>query len=231
MRHTLTAVFDDRGAAQHALNKLLAAGFTRADVALSLAAPAGQAGKGITADEEARSHVLTLTTGSDMEADRATALVGRFLIVAVDRPAAPEARDGFQYRMRRWTALAADRKASWSSRHGGELPPWDRFKDAVLHGWGRIDLGNEHHEDGHPARHPDAYDTGFDDPGPAYRYGDEMARTDKLSGLAWEEAENALHDAWDSRYGGRGFASWYRNKVAVRQGWEGAPPLPRASTR
>ncbi|QOL50478.1 hypothetical protein [Massilia litorea] len=79
----------------------------------------------------------------------------------------------------------------------GELPPWDRFNDAVLHGWGRIDLGNEHPDDGHPARYPDAYDTGFDDPGPAYRYGDEMAHTDKLSGLAWE----------------------------------GAPPLPRASTR
>jgi hypothetical protein len=197
MRHALTAVFDDRGAAQHALNKLLAAGFTRADVALSLAVPAGQAGKGSTADEAARSHVLTRTTGADMEADRATALVGRFGIAGTDRPAAPQARDGFQYRMRRWTAQAADRKANWSLRHGGELPPWDRFKDAVFHGWGRIDLGNEHPDDGLPARYPDAYDTGFDAPGPAYRYGDEMAHTGKLSGLAWE----------------------------------GAPPLPHASTR
>ena len=222
MRHTLTAVFDDRGAAQHALKKLLAAGFSRTDVALSLAA---------TAYDEARGHVLTLTTGSGMEADRATALVEAFVIAGVDRPAAPQARDGFQYRMRRWTAAAAQRKASWASRHMGELPPWERFKDALLYGWGRINLGNDNQEDGHPARYPDTYDTGFDDPGPAYRYGDQMAHTGKLSGLGWDEAENALHDAWNSRYGGRGFARWDRNSVAVRQGWEGRPPLPRASRR
>jgi hypothetical protein len=282
MRHTLRAVFDDPGAAQHALNKLLAAGFTREDVAISLVAPA--AGKGDTASEGARDpavlvrhlfahfagtrssgrrvnhadlpeggcHVLTLTAESEMEADRATALVGRFLVSGVDPAAAqappdgpaadaiaaerygnamhlsekyrnrswdevdhelksgwelrdpgtpswnaaeaairrgwddasPEidedsyyrthwnvqyaheagrnrehapasvsadkARDGFQYRMRHWTAVATDQRASWASRHVGELPPWERFKDAVLHGWGRINLGNDNREDGRP---------------------------------------------------------------------------------
>jgi len=219
MGQTLTAVFDDRGAAQHALYKLLAAGFGRADAALSLAdAPSGTR------------HRLTLTAESPKDADRAARLVG-CLIPAdgtlaaehygtemhnsekyrnrswdeVDRElergweqryhgaarwdewqaairrgwlhAAPEidediyyrthwnaqyahpprratyrrpangggagkSRDSFQQHLRRWTAAAAGRKASWASRHEQELPPWARFKDAVLHGWGRIDLGN-----------------------------------------------------------------------------------------
>jgi hypothetical protein len=144
MRHTLTAVFDNRGAAQHALNKLLAAGFTRADAALSLAAPPRQAGRRGTAGEEAHGHVLTLTTESDMEADRAAGLIGRALVSGVAKAAPQEAGNGFQYRMRHWTATAADRKARWASRHGGELRPWEKFKDAVLHGWSRIDLGNDH---------------------------------------------------------------------------------------
>lgn len=221
MGQTLKAVFDDRGAAQHALYKLLAAGFTRAEAALSLAAdpPSGTR------------HVLTLTAESPNDADRATRLV-RCLIPAdvtltaehygtemhnsekyrnrswdeVDRelkrgweqryhgaarwdesqaairrgwtgaapeidedayyrthwnaqyahaprragyqgPAAGEAvgksRDSFQNHMRHWTAAAAGRKASWASRHEQELPPWARFKDAVLHGWGRITLGDD----------------------------------------------------------------------------------------
>jgi hypothetical protein len=243
MRHTLTAVFDDRGAAQHALNKLLAAGFTQEDAALSPAAPARQAGKGAAPGGKARAYLLTLMTESQMETDRAIGLVGR-LVLSDEPPAdaitarrygnemhlsekyrnrswdevgrelksgwergdsrvpdwnaseaairrgwdeaspeidedsyyrthwnaqyaheaggdhthgrasgsADEARDGFQYRMRRWTAVAADRKAGWTSRHLGELPPWERFKDALLHGWGRINLGNDNQEDGRPPR-------------------------------------------------------------------------------
>ncbi len=82
MRHTLTAVFDDRGDAQHALNKLLAAGYLRADATLSLATPTGE-GEGSPASYSNASagqrHVVTLTTESDPEAERAVALVGRLI--------------------------------------------------------------------------------------------------------------------------------------------------------
>lgn len=145
MRHTLTAVFADSGAAQHALNKLLAAGFTRADAVVSLAAPPERTARRGTAGEEACRRVLTLTAESDMEADRAAGLIGRSLVSGVATAAAQEAGNGFPYRMRHWAAAAADRKARWTLRHGRELPPWEKFKDAVLHGWSRIDLGNDHH--------------------------------------------------------------------------------------
>ncbi len=44
---------------------------------------------------------------------------------------------------RRWKAATAAQKAKWASAHPGELPPWGKFKDAVLHGWGRISLGSD----------------------------------------------------------------------------------------
>jgi hypothetical protein len=92
---------------------------------------------------------------------------------------ANKARNSFQYHLRDWTAAAAGRKASWASQHPDELRPWARFKDALLHGWGRISLGNDEYEDEHPGRFPGGRDTGFDDSGPAYCDGDKVARTDK----------------------------------------------------
>jgi hypothetical protein len=265
MRHTLTAVFDKPGDAQHALNKLHAAGYSMEDTALSIAAPTGQSSNGdrTRAGEESRlglsakhlfarllgtgrtghsarhtdaspggRNVVTLTTESETEAKRAVELVGRLMSTnggddraacrygnemhvsekyrnrswnEVDKElksgwelrypgastwdasglamrrgwddASPDidedsyyrthwnaryahdasgkrgralangignkGRDGFQYHLRHWTAAAADRKAAWALRHGGELPPWEKFKDALLHGWGGINLGND----------------------------------------------------------------------------------------
>lgn len=163
MRQTLIAVFEKRGDAQHALNKLLAAGFLLEDATLSIADPAG--------------HVLALTTESEEEAGRAIGLVGRLAVddgdiaaayyrahwkaqhapAAVRKQAhalasahADKSRDSFQIHMRHWTAHAADRKASWALRHPGDLSPWERFKDALLHGWSRIDLGDSAVEDNSP---------------------------------------------------------------------------------
>jgi hypothetical protein len=293
MRHTLTAVFDDRGDAQHALNKLLAAGYLRADAILS---PAG------------KRHVITLTTESDPEAERAVALVGR-LIPADPRQTTVRSKDdkiaayrygnemrtsdkyrnrswnevnddlrsewesrnpgvsnwdasepvirsgweattpdidedsyyrthwnaryahdargpgghalaavnleeashGFPYRIRHWAAAAAELKAGRALDHAGELSPWERFKDALFHGWSRINLGNGETESAAAST---------DDLAPAYRFGDEMHHTDRFRSRGWNEAENALHEDSDSRYGGRGLATWDKNKVAVRSGWD-----------
>lgn len=343
MKHVLTAVFDKRGDAQHALNKLFAAGFERADATLSLAPTAahdstdgtvqglGASGKhrftrllGIHAHDRPEGnpeagagamHVLTLTTQSDTQARRAAELIGQLSadgeidrlrdirsvsgptksgqrgrslqdthltgyradeasgvaapasVQAADEIAArrygsamhasekyrnrswdevghellqdwklrhpamsdqdgtalaihrgwdatsPEidedsyyrthwgaryahapsdnqdhaaaamranrARNSFQYHLRDWTAGAAGRKANWASQHPDELRPWARFKDVLLHGWSRISLGNDEHEDTHPGRFPGGRDTGFDDAGPVYRDSDDVARPHK----------------------------------------------------
>lgn len=63
MTHTLTAVFDTRGEAQHSLNKLLASGYSHADAALSNAPEAGQVdGNSETATGE-HNYVLALPSG------------------------------------------------------------------------------------------------------------------------------------------------------------------------
>ncbi len=279
------------------LNKLLAAGYLRADARL---ASAGER------------HVITLTTESDPEAERAVALVGRLIPAdprhaadrsRVDRIAAyrygnemrvsdkyrnrswnevdddlrsewelrnpgvsnwdasapvirsgweatspdidedsyyrthwnaryahaargpgahaaaavnrGEAGHGFPYRIRHWAAATADLKAGWASSHAGELRPWERFKDALFHGWSRIDLGNGETE---------ASAASTDDLSPAYRFGDEAHHIDRFRSRSWDEVENALHEDWDSRYGGRGLATWDRNKTAVRCGWDRTKP-------
>lgn len=103
MRHTLTAVFDNRGEAQYSLNRLLAAGYSHADAALSIALRAGQAtGKqlhvfgisprnlfvrlfGTVSDDHSASdpdtsarmrNVPTFTAESEAEVSQATGIIG-----------------------------------------------------------------------------------------------------------------------------------------------------------
>lgn len=51
-----------------------------------------------------------------------------------------EARRMEAYRSRDWDQVEADLKADWEARHEGQLSPWENFKDAVKHGWNRIDF-------------------------------------------------------------------------------------------
>jgi hypothetical protein len=236
MRHTLTAVFDSRGEAQHSMNRLLAAGYSHADATLSIAAPAGQV-NGIAAENlfarlfgtlrgdhpasdpdtsASVRHVLTFTAESEAEVTHATGIVGCLIPVDSEEihawrpqgipgathaacrpgtepgalqnhapgnshyfgtrdsdspnmdedgyhreesgyalaPADDEASRGYQYRYRRWKAATAAQKADWTLHHPGELPPWGKFMDAVLHGWGRISLGsNDTEADSPPPGH------------------------------------------------------------------------------
>jgi uncharacterized protein (TIGR02271 family) len=54
---------------------------------------------------------------------------------------------------------------------------------------------------------------------PAYRYGSEMAGSDKYRGRAWNDVEKDLRSDWDTRSGG-GASTWERFKAAVRHGWD-----------
>lgn len=61
----------------------------------------------------------------------------------------------------------------------------------------------------------------YDDFQPAYRYGDDAARSGRYTNRAWDDIESDLHSDWDSRYAGSGEPStWEKMKAAVRHGWE-----------
>lgn len=127
MGQTLKAVFDDRGAAQHALYKLLAAGFTRAEAALSLAAdpPSGTR------------HVLTLTAESPNDADRATRLVRCLIPADVTLTAehyGTEMHNSEKYRNRSWDEVDRELKRGWEQRYHGAAR-WDESQAAIRRGW------------------------------------------------------------------------------------------------
>ena len=57
----------------------------------------------------------------------------------------------------------------------------------------------------------------FEEYAPAYRYGSEMARSERYRGQAWNEVENHLRSDWEARHPR---SAWDRFKAAVRHGWE-----------
>lgn len=103
MRHTLKAVFNRRGDAQHALDELLACGYSRTDTEISNAEGLAAAVRNRLArliasglhrhtTEQANAamsgrHVVTLTADSEWDAERATHIIQRFHPVGIeDRP-------------------------------------------------------------------------------------------------------------------------------------------------
>jgi uncharacterized protein (TIGR02271 family) len=109
MQHTLVAVFDNRSKAQSAMDELLATGFSRSDMSVSSSDTTAGAteGEGMGAsvkhffsnlfgsdhDEHANRyagavtqghHVLTVTTQSDADVDRASDVIERFSPLDID---------------------------------------------------------------------------------------------------------------------------------------------------
>lgn len=50
-----------------------------------------------------------------------------------------EARRNEKYRSRHWDEVESDLRAEWEARNKGKSSSWENFKDAVMHGWNRID--------------------------------------------------------------------------------------------
>jgi hypothetical protein len=50
-----------------------------------------------------------------------------------------EARRNEKYRSRHWDEVESDLQAEWEERNKGKSSSWENFKDAVMHGWNRID--------------------------------------------------------------------------------------------
>lgn len=57
----------------------------------------------------------------------------------------------------------------------------------------------------------------YEEYAPAYRYGSEMARSERYRGQAWNDVENHLRSDWQARHPR---SAWDRFKAAVRHGWE-----------
>jgi len=135
-----------------------------------------------------------------------------------------EARRLQKYRSRHWDDAESDLRADWESRYTSGPSTWDKFKDAVRHGWDKItpDMDDDstyyhtHYESNYASS-----GAGYDDVAPAYRYGNEMRKSDSYRGRHWDDAETDLKNDWHSRYGAHDERSaWERIKAAVRHGWE-----------
>jgi uncharacterized protein (TIGR02271 family) len=63
----------------------------------------------------------------------------------------------------------------------------------------------------------------YDDYAPAYRYGNEMRRSDQYKGRDWNDIESDLKSNWESRNTG-GPSTWEKMKAAIRHGWDKITP-------
>jgi hypothetical protein len=135
-----------------------------------------------------------------------------------------EARRLQQYRSRHWDDVESDLKTDWESRYTTGPSTWEKFKDAVRHGWNKItpDMDDDstyyhtHYESTYAASGTD-----FNDVAPAYRYGNEMRSSDTYRDRDWDDVEHDLKKDWHSKYGtDHEPSAWERIKAAVRHGWE-----------
>ncbi|MFS2213148.1 hypothetical protein ACCD08_01460 [Telluria sp. Tellsp104] len=223
MRHTLKAVFDQRSDAQHALDALLASGYPRADMALSnmrttepdtsLRHTAARLlgtlyhRHALPADTRER-HIVTLTTGTDPEAARATGIMGQYRPTGVED--IPDEGDPAA-----WTGTVAPRR---------DYPP----------GTAPGALQHHPHEDSHyfgtqDADAPPAGNTFKETMGSIARWDnpDEDATWAAPAGAqasqsdqAWEDVEPALKREWEYRHADSEASAWDKVKLAMRHGWE-----------
>ena len=135
-----------------------------------------------------------------------------------------EARRLQKYRSRHWDDVESDLKTDWESRYTTGPSTWEKFKDAVRHGWDKItpDMDDDstyyhtHYESTYAASGTD-----FNDVAPAYRYGNEMRSSDSYRDRDWDDVEHDLKKDWHSKYGtDHEPSAWERIKAAVRHGWE-----------
>jgi hypothetical protein len=218
MRHTLKAVFDHRSDAEHVLDELLASGYPRADMALvdlSTTAPGSSLRQTaarlldvlhLRHAQQSGRHLVTLTTASDPDAERATG------IIAHHHPAGLEDLND-EGDAGLWTGTFVPRR---------DYPP----------GTAPGALQHRPHEDSHYFGTQNAYDppagnTFKETMGSIARWDtpDDEAlwagpRPESRPAETWEEAEPALKSDWESRHAGIGASAWDKVRTAVRHGWE-----------
>lgn len=97
------------------------------------------------------------------------------------------ARRSEKYRSRDWQDAEAELEAGWKARDAGPRSSWGNFKDAVNHGWDKV---NPDMDDASPA----AVDAiGDDDRSAAHRH-DAHARN---TSQTWDKVKAAIRHGWD----------------------------------
>lgn len=230
MRHTLKAVFDHRSDAQHVLDELLASGYPRADLALADISTTEPTGLGATLrhtaarllgtlhhqDVETHRHVVTLTTESDPEAERASGIIAR--AHPADLEDIRDERDAV-------ATSAAPRRRYPPGTAPGSLQhhPHEDSHYFGTQNAAAPPAGNTYQETlGSIARWsaPDEEDP-FTLGAPA-EPAEDLRTGDTGPGQAWEDVEPALKSDWERRHPGSAAAAWDKVKAALRHGWERA---------
>jgi hypothetical protein len=213
MRHTLKAVFDHRSDAQHVLDALLASGYRSTDMALSRAPPTlGTSVKRTftrlfhwhpqAMDHFGRfirwGHVVTFTTGSELESKSAVCIMERFGPVGIedscdesDHVSAPDV-----------VSTGSPRNVTMSSIY----PP------------GTVPEALQSTPDARSSRGSDSHDNDME----AYRYGNAMRTNDEYRYCSWDEVELWLKQEWEAR--APIAATWDESMCAIRRGWNSTSP-------
>jgi hypothetical protein len=218
MRHTLKAVFDHRSDAEHVLDELLASGYPRADMALvdlSTTAPGSSLRQTaarlldvlhLRHAQQSGRHLVTLTTASDPDAERATGIITHHHPAGLE-DLNDEGDAGL------WTGTFVPRR---------DYPP----------GTAPGALQHRPHEDSRYFGTQNAYDppagnTFKETMGSIAQWEtpDDNALwagplPERRPAETWEEAEPALKSDWESRHAGSGASAWDKIRTAVRHGWE-----------
>lgn len=232
MRHTLKAVFEHRSDAQHVLDELLASGYPRADLALADISTTEPTGLGTTLrhtaarllgtrhdqDAEAQRHVVTLTTESDPEAERAADIIAR---------AHPAGLEDILDEHAAGAMSAAPRRRYPPGTAPGSLQhhPHEDSHYFGTQNAGAPPAGNTYQETlGSIARWSDPDEVDPFDLGavPEPTGADDLRADDNRPGQTWEDVEPALKSDWERRHPGSAAAAWEKVKAAVRHGWERA---------
>lgn len=199
MRHTLTAVFDDRGKAQQALAELLACGYPAADAILTTVPGTGAA----------RPDRPPLPAWRERPGASSARLLARLVghpdvrrKEILSRPHAPESHI---LALSTGSAQEAERAAGLISRFmigtAETAPPTGR--QAGLIG-------------------PDAGQGAAGAGQTAYRFGHDMHENERYRNRSWREADADLKVLWQAR--GPQQPGWDRSEAEVRLGWDSTSP-------
>ena len=257
MRHTLKAVFDQRSDAQHVLDELLAAGYSQADTWITdedgPPATFTQSLARLFARQHAAHgrHVVTLTAGSDPDAERARGIIERFgpLGMEDDTDTEPDTHpawmDASAYRAYPpGTAPGAlQHRPHDDSRYFGiqniDSPPvGNTFEESMgttvrwelpdqelpqgsmaAYGGTAPDIDNDAYFRTHwNARYANQPEVDYEAHLPAYMYGSEARRNEAYRSRHWDQAEADLKAGWEARHGSE-MSPWENFKDAVKHGW------------
>jgi hypothetical protein len=235
MRHTLKAIFDKRSDAQHVLDKLLASGYKHDDTAPTQPGHDEGFGAGLKhrfarmfgtkrhedvapSQEDAASaqHVVTFTSESEPEAERAAGIIGNFGPDGIEEQHEHLDQDPAGTYL---PGVAGMRTIYPPGTEPGSLQ-FRAPEDSPYFGTqnaGAPPAGNtfQHRMGKRPWPTPDEVARDV-----AYRYGAEMRAGDPSPERSWEEAEPSLQSGWEDKQMHARLPAWHKIKEAVRRGWD-----------